>query len=154
MDLLMEKEKELMKLNAQIDEKNRRSSNDSPKKKPVTRGKTPKPKGSRPPSRSRELEVHFATKNKEDEKHVWAPINTQGQNHYIWAPISQEDLFEELGREKTPKVRDSKKLDRKTHHESNENIPEKEKIEKIISEVENTISHEMNGICLCQVCRI
>lgn len=137
----MEKEKELMKLNAQLDEKNRKIGNESPKKKPAMRGRTPKPKGSRPPSRSRELEVHFASKDKEDEKYVWAPIPSQGQNHYIWAPISQEDLFEESNKEKVTKTKEGKKSEKKIQG-STENIAEKEKIENIISDVEKTISNE------------
>ena len=141
MNILIEKEKELMKLNAQIDAKNRKIENESPKKKPAMRGRTPKPKGSRPPSRSRELEVHFASKDKEDEKYVWAPIPSQEQNHYIWAPISQEDLFEDSNKERCAKIKDGKKIEKKIQS-STENISEKEKIENVISDVERTIPDE------------
>ena len=140
MNILIEKEKELMKLNAQIDAKNRKIGNESPKKKPAMRGRTPKPKGSRPPSRSRELEVHFASKDKDGEKYVWAPIQSQEQNHYIWAPISQEDLFEESNKDKCAKTKDGKKLEVKTQS-STENISENGKLDNIIS-VERTTADE------------
>ena len=91
MNGLLDKERELMKLNAELDEKNKKLS-DSPKKK-VSAGLRGGRRGggSRPASSCRETR-----ETREEEKFVWAPITSQEQNHYIWAPISQEDLFENI----------------------------------------------------------
>ena len=56
MNYLLDKEKELMKLNAEIDERNKKIS-DSPQKKQVNRGRNIKSRsGSRPVSRSGSLQ--------------------------------------------------------------------------------------------------
>ena len=84
-----------MKLNLEIDERNKKIGSESPQKKaPVSRGRTPKVRlnnrGSRPPSRSKSIELNFITKD--EEKLGWDAMSTQNPNNYIWAPISQEEL--------------------------------------------------------------
>ena len=116
MEALLEKERELQRLNAELDEKQRKlsagSSNNpttgcspNPRKKLSVsasgRGKGLRPRcgslgssSSRPASRSTESEKDVG----DGEKFVWAPIKGPvegGSNNFIWAPISQEELFQE-----------------------------------------------------------
>ena len=92
MNILLEKERELMKLNLEIDERNKTiSTSESPQKKSgLSRGRMSKGRGSRPQSRSRSIELNFL--NKEEEKFCWSQMSNQNPNNYIWAPMSQEEL--------------------------------------------------------------
>ena len=116
MEALLEKERELQRLNAELDEKQRKLSaasggshnpttgcSPNPRKKlsgsgSGRGGKGPRPRcgslgSSRPASRSTESDV-----GGDGEKFVWAPIKGPvegGSNNFIWAPISQEELFQE-----------------------------------------------------------
>ena len=118
MEALLEKERELQRLNAELDEKQRKlsaasagSSNPTtgcspnPRKKLSVSasgrgGKGPRPRcgslgSSRPASRSTESDKDVGG---DGEKFVWAPIKGPvegGSNNFIWAPISQEELFQE-----------------------------------------------------------
>ena len=116
MEVLLEKERELRRLNAELDEKQRKLASASaaaanlatgcspnPRKKlsANSRGKGPRPRcgslgSSRPASRSTESDKEAA--GGDGEKFVWAPIKGTvegGSNNFIWAPISQEELFQE-----------------------------------------------------------
>ena len=90
MNILLEKERELMKLNLEIDERNKKIGSESPQKKaaPGT-GRPHKPKASRPPSRSKSIELNFT---KDEEKLCWAAMSNQNPNNYVWAPLSREEL--------------------------------------------------------------
>ena len=90
MNILLEKERELMKLNLEIDERNKKIGSESPQKKaaPGT-GRLHKPKASRPPSRSKSIELNFT---KDEEKLCWAAMSNQNPNNYVWAPMSREEL--------------------------------------------------------------
>ena len=97
MNYLLDKEKELMKLNAEIDERNKLIGNkESPQKKSsIPRGRNLKSRGnSRPVSRS--ASVNRNIKEKENESFLWAPLSNQNPENYIWAPISQEELLENV----------------------------------------------------------
>ena len=101
MNFLLDKEKELMKLNNEIDERNKKIGSESPQKRsmlPRARASAPKQRTgsrSRPVSRANSLGGSTRdNKEREDgEKFVWAPLSNQ-PNTYIWAPLSQEDLHE------------------------------------------------------------
>ena len=90
MNILLEKERELMKLNLEIDERNKKIGSESPQKKaaPGT-GRLHKPKASRPPSRSKSIELNFT---KDEEKLCWAAMSNQNPNNFVWAPMSREEL--------------------------------------------------------------
>ena len=90
MNILLEKERELMKLNLEIDERNKKIGSESPQKKaaPGT-GRPHKPKASRPPSRSKSIELNFT---KDEEKLCWAAMSNQNPNNFVWAPMSREEL--------------------------------------------------------------
>ena len=91
MNILLEKERELMKLNLEIDERNKNITSESPQKKSgLSRGRLSKGRGSRPQSRSRSIELNFL--NKDEEKFCWSQMSNQNPNNYIWAPMSQEEL--------------------------------------------------------------
>ena len=123
MEALLEKERELQRLNAELDEKQRKLSAASlassagggnqastaasnPRKKHSVsassggRGRGVRPRcgslgSSRPASRSTESEKDLGGA---DEKFVWAPIKgglEGSSSNFIWAPISQEELFQE-----------------------------------------------------------
>ena len=120
MEALLEKERELQRLNAELDEKQRKLSAAASSNNPTT-GCSPNPRkklsvsasgrggkglrprcgslgssSSRPASRSTESEKDVG--GGDGEKFVWAPIKGPvegGSNNFIWAPISQEELFQE-----------------------------------------------------------
>ena len=80
-----------MKLNLEIDERNKNITSESPQKKSgLSRGRLSKGRGSRPQSRSRSIELNFL--NKDEEKFCWSQMSNQNPNNYIWAPMSQEEL--------------------------------------------------------------
>ena len=90
MNILLEKERELMKLNLEIDERNKKIGSESPQKKAAAgTGRLHKPKASRPPSRSKSIELNFT---KDEEKLCWAAMSNQNPNNYVWAPMSREEL--------------------------------------------------------------
>ena len=113
MNILLEKERELMKLNLEIDERNKSITSESPPKKSgPSRGRVSKGRGSRPQSRSRSIEVNFI--NKDEEKFCWSQLSNQNPNNYIWAPMSQEEL--DHNNYKDPRqfsIKPAKKLERK-----------------------------------------
>ena len=100
MNFLLDKEKELLKLNNEIDERNKKIGSESPPKRsmlPRARASATKQRASsrsRPVSRANSLGGNNREKeNGDGEKFVWAPLSNQ-PNTYIWAPLSQEDLNE------------------------------------------------------------
>ena len=115
MDELLSKEKELLKLNAEIDEKNRKihAGQSTPKRtRPAGKakgGRTRIPKsirgagggGGRGGRVGKELEVRFA--ERETARYVWAPLPS-AQKNYVWAPINcgveEEEEEEEVDEEK------------------------------------------------------
>ena len=113
MNILLEKERELMKLNLEIDERNKSITSESPQKKSgLNRGRMSKGRGSRPQSRSRSIELNFL--NKDEEKFCWSQMSNQNPNNYIWAPMSQEEL--DHNNYKDPRqfsIKPVKKLERK-----------------------------------------
>ena len=102
-----------MKLNLEIDERNKSITSESPQKKcGLSRGRLSKGRSSRPQSRSRSIELNFLTKD--EEKFCWSQMSNQNPNNYIWAPMSQEELDhnnQKDGRQFS--IKPAKKLERK-----------------------------------------
>ena len=138
MNFLLDKERELMKLNNEIDERNKKIGSESPQKKsmlPRARASAPKQRvgsRSRPVSRANSLGGNNREKeNGDGEKFVWAPLSNQ-PNTYIWAPLSQEDLNENGNISvRNAKPKKTKKPQENGVKNSCENIVEKASIENL-----------------------
>ena len=138
MNFLLDKERELMKLNNEIDERNKKIGSESPQKRsmlPRARASAPKQRAgsrSRPVSRANSLGGNNREKeNGDTEKFVWAPLSNQ-PNTYIWAPLSQEDLNENGNISvRNVKPKKTKKQQENGIKNSCENIVEKASIENL-----------------------
>ena len=138
MNFLLDKERELMKLNNEIDERNKKIGSESPQKRsllPRARASAPKQRAgsrSRPVSRANSLGGNNREKeNGDGEKFVWAPLSNQ-PNTYIWAPLSQEDLNENGNISvRNVKPKKTKKQQENGIKNSCENIVEKASIENL-----------------------
>ena len=127
-----------MKLNNEIDERNKKIGSESPQKRsmlPRARASAPKQRAgsrSRPVSRANSLSGNNREKESGDgEKFVWAPLSNQ-PNTYIWAPLSQEDLNENGNISvRNVKPKKTKKQQENGIKNSCENIVEKASIENL-----------------------
>ncbi|XP_023331096.1 testis-expressed protein 9 [Eurytemora carolleeae] len=116
MDELLTREKELLKLNAELDSKH---ASVEPKKKGATKCRLSKPRNSRPTSKTREAEIQ-GSENKEEDNFIWAPLPvtlpdpftpSAGGNTYVWAPIPQEAPRTEEVNHKGKKKKNNKRLE-------------------------------------------
>ena len=127
-----------MKLNNEIDERNKKIGSESPQKKsmlPRARASAPKQRAgsrSRPVSRANSLGGNNREReNGDGEKFVWAPLSNQ-PNTYIWAPLSQEDLNENGNISvRNVKPKKTKRQQENGIKNSCENIVEKASIENL-----------------------
>ena len=157
MEALLEKERELQRLNAELDEKQRKLSAASAGSSNPTTGCSPNPrkklsvsasgrggKGSRPRCGSLGSSSRPASRSTESdkdvggdgEKFVWAPIKGPvegGSNNFIWAPISQEELFQEA------KEKQKELVKRAVHSSSGSKKGSKEALESQQSRSQNQV---------------